>query len=173
MQHSGVPAILKNFAVFIDGFGQFGVASEVEVPKIIEKTEDLDNGGLGGTIKVPMKYLDVLEFNITFSSLVPFILKQAFPADVSGTPLTLRAADQDADGKVNPIVMSVFGAFREVELGNVQVSKILGTKQKFFATSLKLTKGGDEIYDIDVVSMMWKVGGKDLMAEIRQAIGRS
>lgn len=172
MQFAGIPDVLKNFAVFVDGFGQFGLASEVETPKLVEKTEDLDNGGLGGTIKVPMKYLEAMEMTFTFSAIQPYVLKQAFPADVSGTPLTLRAADQASDGKVNQIVISTFGAFREVEMGNMQVSKVLATKMKFFATAYKLTKAGDEIYDIDLSAMIWKVNGKDLMAEIRQAIGR-
>jgi len=38
-------------------------------------------------------------------------------------------------------------------------------------TYYKVTVDGEELVEIDLINMIWKVGGEDLMEEHRKAIG--
>lgn len=63
-----LPAVLKNFNVFVDGDSYAGTAKTIELPEIVKKTEDYRGAGMIGDIALDMGF-EKLEATITFTGV--------------------------------------------------------------------------------------------------------
>lgn len=167
----GVPPTVKEWAVHVDGVGQFGMAKDFEPPKLKEKVEKLAAGALVGEVNVPMRMLEALESKVSFVTYNKSLLRLWAPKAINGTILTLRAAQMAGGGAVEAIEIRMRGGFRDVEMDKFERGKLIGVPMSFHATAYKFTMEGDVIYDIDVEEPKWIVGDEDYYADLKDALG--
>ena len=163
-----IPKTLKGFQVFIDGVGYAGKVEEGAPPPIELRTEEVDNGGLAGTVDVFMGQVAKMEFEITLSEINPDVSKLIGRSDV---PIAFRGAIGNETSGITTVLIDTRCLVKKSEIGAFKAGE-KGT-QKFTLTAnyYKETIDGTETVEIDVQNMLFKSGGVDHMADIRSALG--
>lgn len=162
-----LPNLVTDFVAFIDGIGYAGSIKEATLPKIALVTEEHIAGGMGGTIEIFMGAVEKMELSMTIDGLSPEFLKTLGNPD---TPLTLRGALKSG-AVTETAIFQTRGLYKEIEFGNMARKDKGSQKLTAILTYFKATIGGVEIIEVDVLGKIFKVNGKDLMAEQRAALG--
>ncbi|MNQ95244.1 Phage tail tube protein FII [compost metagenome] len=63
------------------------------------------------------------------------------------------------------------GRIKELDRGTLKTGDNTQQKATMVNTYYKVTIDGEDLVEIDLINMIWKVGGEDLMEEHRKAIG--
>ncbi|WP_421021521.1 phage major tail tube protein, partial [Klebsiella pneumoniae] len=63
-----LPAVLKNYNVFVDGDSYAGTAKTIELPEIVKKTEEYRGAGMIGDIDLDMGF-EKMESTITYTGV--------------------------------------------------------------------------------------------------------
>lgn len=169
------PNILNDANIYVDGKNWLGKA-EVTLPEISHKVVDMSVMGVAGGMEVPLVgHIDKLSGSIKFKSVDKEALKVFFNSAYSPL-LDIRAAIQKYDtvtGQMTtfPVKVTIRGFFKKV--------KLLGFKQGSDETSdvdyeahyLKIEVDGEEILEIDKFNYIYRVAGRDLLAEVRSTLG--
>lgn len=167
----GLPSILKNFTLFVNGDNYIGQIGEVGLGKIAEKVESVRPGGLLGEIDVSMG-LDKFEFEMKFAGLVEKILRQFGAVGVAATLFRFVGAYQeDVEGGVKPAELVVRGRIPELDPGTAKTGDKTEWTVKATGTYVKWTVSGRTELEIDWLNCVYIVGGVDRYAEIRAALG--
>ena len=165
------PKILKDFNLFGDGDNWITQIEEVQLPKLERKVEEYIAGGMAAPVDIDMG-LEKLEMEWTAASLMPEIF-DGFGA-ISLTETLLRftgACEDDTTGDVVAVEIVARGRHREIDSGSAKRGE---KNQVKVITSLgyyKLTIDGKEKIEIDPVGYIFKVNGKDMLANRRKALG--
>ncbi|MQP64706.1 hypothetical protein GE253_05025 [Niveispirillum sp. SYP-B3756] len=162
-----LPKSFAGFSLFVDGIGYAGKVVEAKPPALKIKTEDLEAGGLSGTVTLDMGYLEKLEFSATVAEFTPEL------HTVLGKPnllYSLRAA-QGEGGNFEAVVYQMRGPLNELETdafkrGGQTAIKLAGVVRAF-----KLSIGGREVWNVDIEAGTRIIGGVDQMAGLRSALG--
>ena len=91
---------------------------------------------------------------------------------VSGNQVqvTLRGALVD-DKTTTPMTISLRGMFTEVDMGNFKAGDLATLKCSIACRYYSLDIGGQKVIEIDVDNMVRNINGKDVLADIRSALG--
>jgi P2 family phage contractile tail tube protein len=166
-----MPRKLKNFNVFYNGDNYIGLCSEVELPKLTRKTEDLQAGGMWGPIKVDLG-MEGLEINHTYAGFMADVYRQFGLQSVDGVLMRFAGAYQrDDTGQVDAVEVVVRGRHTELDPGSAKAGDDTEFKVKSDLSYYKLTVNGEVLIEIDLVNMVERVGGNDLLSNIRAAMG--
>ena len=164
-----IPKILKNFNLFVDGRGYVGLIEDITLPKLSATMTELQSGGMDVPLDVEMG-MDKLECSFNLFEYDVNVIKQFGLGNGAQVPLTLKGAMDDEE-KVIPIVITIKGAWKELDFGNWKA----GDNPKLGVTvSLryyKLEIDGKPMVEIDVANMIRKIDGKDQLESTRSAIG--
>lgn len=161
------PKTVKGWTVFIDGYGQAGIATGGKIPVMKAKTEENRDGGMDTAEDLILGF-EKLEWELTLAELSPLALKQVGRANV---PITLRGSMEDEDGATLPVVAQLRGPVLEGDPGEWGEAKKTEAKLKGTANYYRLRIGRDEIYEIDVRGMVRRIGGVDQLAQRRANLG--
>ena len=162
--------IIKNCNVFFDGNHFAGKSEELTLPKLTIKTEEFRAGGMDVPAEIDMG-MEKLEASFDISGVEAGILKKLGIATGEKTPLTFRAAQQDADGSIKPVVVEMHGFIKEADMGTWKPGSRAKTKYKMIVDSYKLTYAGKPVIEIDVMNCKRIINGVDHLAGVRSAIG--
>ncbi|MBF0304190.1 MAG: phage major tail tube protein [Alphaproteobacteria bacterium] len=165
-----IPKVLKNFSMFVDGYGFAGRVDEVGPPKLAIKTEEFRGGGMDAPGEIDMG-MEKLEASFTVSEHDPVIYRQFGLLDGKQVNLTLRGAQQGADGAVVPMVCTLRGMYKELDAGNWKAGDKGSLKASMSCRYYKLEIDGSAVIEIDVDNMTRVINGADQMAAIRAALG--
>lgn len=166
-----LPKVLKNFNVFVDGVGQAGIVNEIQLPKINVKTEEHRAGGMDLPVKLDMG-MEALEAILTFGELAVDMLKLFGLLDKPGVPITVRGAMQaQGSTEVTPVVVAMAGGWSAIDMGTWKAGDPNTTTYTVALTYYKLTIGGTDIIEIDVLNMVRKINGVDALEGQRTALG--
>lgn len=163
-----LPKSLKGFAAYVDGYGFLGRLAGGALPKVKIKTEEHRDGGMDGATDLDFG-LEKMEASLTFSEYDRNILKSVGRRDV---PITLRGSAEDESGASEAIVASLRGLILEGDpgewkAGEPKVEAKLNMTPDFY----RLTIGDEEIYEIDVLGCVRRIGGVDQLAQRRANLG--
>ena len=161
--------ILKNFNLFVDGRGYAGKADEVTPPKLTIKTEDFRGGGMDVPAAVDMG-MEKLEGSFSIVEYDPEVLKQFGLVSGNQVQVTLRGALVD-DKTTTPMTISLRGMFTDVDMGNFKAGDLATLKCSIACRYYSLDIGGQKVIEIDVDNMVRNINGKDVLADIRSALG--
>jgi len=169
---SSIPRVLKNFGVFVDGRGYLGIAAEVTLPKLTRKTEEYRGGGMNAPIELDMG-MEKLECDFSLKEPNEEILKLWGLVNHAGAVLRFRGALEadDASATVTPVEVVVRGRWREIDSGSWKPGDAALMKISVACSYYRYASNGNALIEIDVANMVEKVGGKDRLAAIRNAIG--
>jgi len=167
---AAIPKILKKFQLFVDGEGYLGLADEVQLPKLTVKTREVTSG-FQAPMELDLGQLEKLEGSITMLEYESKLLKTF--GVLSGNPVTMtaRGAIQAQGQEPVPVVVSLEGFFKEVDLGSWKDGEEAKLTMQYTAQKYKLTIGGESIYEIDLINDTRIINGKDQLASLRKAIG--
>lgn len=162
---------LFNSNVYLDDVNHLGKANEVEVPKITEKTTEHQTLGMIGPVEL-FAGVEKLEMKIKLSGYHKDLLDQMSPT--SANKITVRAAQHEyADSSVSGTQQVRFTCIgRRKELAPSALKAGEGDAEISFALDYaKLVVDDEEIYEIDIPNYIYRVKGKDILADVRNALG--
>jgi len=166
-----LPRKLKNFTLFNDGRAYLGEVPEVTLPKLTRKTEDYRAGGMHGPIKEDLG-MEGLEMQWTAAGYLRDLFAQWGAPRHDSVLLRFAGALQDAGtGNVGALEVIVRGRHTEIDAGNAKAGEMTEIKVTSALSYYKLVLDGVPILEIDLVNMVEYVNGRDLMADVRAAIG--
>ncbi|WP_045856256.1 phage major tail tube protein [Teredinibacter purpureus] len=164
-----IPKVLKNFNLFVDGRGYAGRVDEVTLPKLSLKTEEFKAGGMDVPIELEMG-MNKLECDITISEYDTEIIKMFGIREGAQVPLTLRGGLDGEEG-VAPVVVSITGAWRDLDFGGWKAGEKAPLKVSIAARYYRLEIDGQELIEVDAENMVRKINGVDQMEAMRSALG--
>jgi P2 family phage contractile tail tube protein len=161
--------ILKNFNLFIEGFGYAGNIDELQLPALKLKAEDHRAGGMDAPIKIDLG-MEALEttFSLTkLDSLAQSMLGQT----LKKISLTFRGATQDDNGTVHQTVVKCTGKCTSYEPDAWKAGEIPKYKYTIACSYYHHANDGFPVHIIDVVNCIRIIGGIDQLSGMRDAIG--
>lgn len=175
IQGSGkIPEKMINYKLYVDGSPSLAAMVDVTLPNIEYLTETVSGAGIAGEIESPtLGHTSPITLGINVRSLVGedfSLLEQR------SYTLEIKAASQSQDqsnGKlvVGKLAIIAKGVPKNLNMGTLGVGKTTDSSKEFSITYLKVEVDGKTVLEIDKVNMIFMVNGKDLLAEVRAAIG--
>ena len=164
-----IPKVLKNFNLFVDGRGYAGRVDEVTLPKLGLKTEEHRAGGMDTPIELELG-MNKLECDFTLSEYDPEILKVFGLSSGAQVGMSMRGG-LDGEAGVSPVVVTLTGAWRDLDLGNWKAGERAPLKVSVALRYYRLTIDGEDLVEVDAENMVRKIAGVDQLESMRAAIG--
>lgn len=167
------PEKLINFRVYKDGSDLIGVA-DAQLPSLSAMTETIKGAGIAGEIDAPvLGHFGSMELVLNWRTLEKNNLTLAAAA---GIDLDLRGAQQVYDSassayKVRPVKCIVRGVTKNTELGKLETGASTETATTIEVVYIKITIDGEDVLELDKYNYIYRVGGTDYLAELREALG--
>ncbi|PIF13506.1 phage major tail tube protein [Candidatus Pantoea floridensis] len=167
-----LPKKLFLFNTFLNGLSFLGQAEELSTPKLTRKMEEYQGGGMVGAASVFLGFeAGALDMELTMGGLSIEVLK-TYGANIDGTQLRFAGSySDDATGETVACEIQTRGRVTEMDWGSAKQGDNTQHKYTLKNTYCKITVGGDELFEIDLLNMIWKVDGTDMLAEHRANIG--
>ncbi|WP_140918801.1 phage major tail tube protein [Limnobaculum xujianqingii] len=168
-----LPRKFKYFNGFVNGDNYMGLIPEVELPKLSKKVEDYQAGGMPGAIAVDLGFdSGALDMGITLGGVEARLLKTWGNATADGTQFRFAGSIQDeATGEAVACEIQTRGRFTELDPGSAKAGDDTSQKYTLKNTYLKLTIAGEEIIEVDLLNMIYVVGGVDVLEKHRANCG--
>jgi len=161
--------VLRDMNLFVGGIGKAGLVDEVTLPKVTTVTADHNGGGMAGPIEIPTG-IDKLETDFTMAGIDPETMILFGLTHNKAIALTFRGAIDDG-GEIKPVIAVMTGIVKEVETTTKKGEKI-ASKFSLNLSYYSLTVNALPIYLIDKINNIVMIGGTDMNADVRDAIGQ-
>ncbi|WP_323162865.1 phage major tail tube protein [Stenotrophomonas maltophilia] len=162
--------VRKNFNFYVDGKGFAGNVESFTAPKLTLKTEDFQAGGMFAPTEITFGH-EKLEAEASFLSDDADVMGKFHVVEGKEYAFTAREALESADGTVTSVVHNMRGKVKEIDRGETRPGEKSTVKISLALNYYKLTHGLVVAQEIDVVNMIAKQGGVDLLAGLRKALG--
>lgn len=162
--------VLKNLTLWIDGRGMAGQVQDVNPPKLTQKTDDFQGGGMVAPVKITVG-MEGLTTDFSLIAYDPDVLSLFGVVEGSTVPLTIRGALESFDGTVTPIVMTMRGKITEQDPGTWKPGEVPYLKNTMSLNYYKLQHGTKVVHEIDVENMVAIINGTDTLSTFRSALG--
>lgn len=165
-----LPALLKNMNLFNEGQSWLGEVSAVTIPKLTRKLDDYRGAAMDGPVKYDMGS-EALEQEATYGGPMRAILRQFGHTSASGVYQRFVGFYQDdATGRTATVEITTRGRHEEMEFGDQKPGEPGEFKVKSVLTYYRLDWDGVTEIEIDLLNMVFTVGGVDRLAEMRAAL---
>ena len=165
------PSKLKQLMMFNNGTAFIGETVSITVPKLVRKLEDYRGGGMSRPVKIDMGG-EPLEMEAVYGGPMRDVLRQYGQLNLSGVQQRFVGSHQNDDtGAVDVVEIVTRGRHEEIDMGEWKPGEDTEFKVKSQLSYFKLTWNGVVEIEIDVLGMIEIVGGVDLMADHRAAMG--
>lgn len=167
-----LPKKLKYFNTFVDGTSFIGESESITLPKLTQKLEKYRGAGMPGSISINLGLDDdALGLEFTMGGLMPALTKK-LGGTISGTSLRFAGAYQQDDSEdFIKYEVQANGRLKEEDSGENKQGETTQVKYSMECVYYKLTVDSEEVIEVDIINMIYKVDGKDLLEQARQAIG--
>ena len=167
--------VVTAFSLFVNGVGKAGSGEKCSLPKIMLATEEFRGGGMMGSMKVPYGFKD-MDLSFELNQFDPQVMALSDPINNRNMTFSIRgfATGDGANGTSNAshtIIFQGTGVLEENDPGEWSAGKKAILKGKVALSAAKLTVDGAEMYNIDVRNDVYVIGGTDIYAPVRQALG--
>lgn len=168
-----VPEKLINYRVYQDGQDLLGMA-DITLPSFSAMTETIKGAGLAGEVDSPvLGHYGSMELQINWRTIIKSNLNLAAP---KGIHLDLRGAQQHWDSTsgnyvIVPVKVVVHCVPKTTELGKFDAGTTTDTSNTFEVYYIKVTVNNKELIELDKYNYICKVGGVDVLGEVRDALG--
>lgn len=165
-----IPQILSNANLFVDGVSFNGDVPSMTLPKLVIKTDEYRGGGMAGSIEMDMG-LDKMEASFVTNGVRRESLKWFGLADQTACNAVFRASFKGLKGAITPVIATVRGMLKEVDLGDWKPGDKAEIKHAMALTYYKLEVDGRVVYEIDMINAVRVIDGVDQLAAERSALG--
>lgn len=167
------PEVINNYNVYNDANRIVGTTGEIKLPTLEAITAEITGAGILGSYNTSV----IGQFQST-SFDIPFrmIDKDYFMMLQTGeqSKIVLRSSVQQRNkqtgGTLSTEAMRVVfrGHPTSVDLGTVKIGQLMNASIKLEDTYLLIEMGGVTMLELDKLNSIYKVNGKDLLAEIKK-----
>ena len=164
------PKILKKFKLFVDGKGYLGIADEITLPKVTVKTREVTTG-FQAPIELDVGQLEKLEGSITLLEYNTEVMKLMGGWGGKTTTMTARGAIQAQGKDPEPVVVTLEGFFKEMDMGNWKDGEEAKLTMQYAVQKYKLEINKESVYEIDLYNDTRVINGVDQMTKLRAALG--
>jgi P2 family phage contractile tail tube protein len=161
---------LKNMNLSVNGSGQAGKVTELSLPKIAAKLEEFRAGGMDAPVEFDMG-LEKLEGSFTLAEYDPEVLKLFGLTLGNNTAVTMRGYAEDEMGNSQALVAEMRGRLKDQDPGSWKPGDNAELKGAISCVYYRLQINGKDVYEIDVLNMVRKIGGVDQLQKQRDALG--
>lgn len=166
-----LPAKLKHFNLFNDAHSYMGKVSEVTLPTLTMKAEEWRAGGMNGPIDIDLGH-ELLTLEWKLGGYEAQVFKQFGMQRIDGAILRFTGAIQHDDtGEVKSVEVVMRGRHKEMDTGSATPGEDTEMNITSTLSYYKLTIDGEDLQEIDVLNMIHKVAGVDVLEPHRQALG--
>ncbi|WP_175253467.1 phage major tail tube protein [Pseudomonas sp. BMW13] len=168
-----MPRKLKNQNIFNDANSYQGIAKTITLPDLTRKLEAWRGAGMDGGVGADLGMGDdLLKIEWTVGGLDLISLRQFGITNASGVALRWAGAyQQDDNGAVTKVEVVARGRHETYSFGDAEAGEDTEHTITTACTYYKLVVDGVEEIEIDILGMIFKVNGVDILAEQRAAIG--
>jgi P2 family phage contractile tail tube protein len=160
--------------VYVDGTNNLvGRASEITLPEIAAATDEHAAIGMIGTLVLPTG-LEALSVSMKWNGYYADRLAMgANPFQAHKLQVRASIESYEAAGRVGeqPLVIMLIGRWTKAPLGTFAHQSQPELEDELACTYLKVTIGGEELVEIDVMENVWRVRGEDVLAGYRANLG--
>ncbi len=165
-----IPETLANLNLFADGVSFQGDVPSLTLPKLTLKMEEHRGGGMDAPVELDMG-MEKQEANFTTTGVRRESLKFFGLADGTAFNGTFRGAYKGLKGKVTPVIVTLRGTLKEVDMGDWKPGDKAEIKHSIGLAYYKLEVDGRTVYEIDPIGMRRVINGVDQLAAQRSALG--
>lgn len=165
-----IPETLANMNMFVDGISFQGDVPSLTQPKLVLKMEEYRAGGMDVPVEMDMG-MEKQEANFTTTGVRRESLKFFGLADGTAFNGVFRGAFKGLKGKITPVIVTLRGALKEVDMGDWKPGDKAEIKHAVALSYYKLEVDGRVIYEIDALGMKRVINGVDQLAAQRSALG--
>ncbi|KPA88066.1 phage contractile tail tube protein, P2 family [Pseudomonas asplenii] len=165
-----IPETLSNLNLFVDGVSFQGDVPSLTLPKLTLKMDEHRAGGMDVPVELEMG-MEKQEAGFTTTGVRRESLKFFGLADGSAFNGTFRGAYKGLKGKITPVIVTLRGTLKEVDMGDWKPGDKAEIKHSVALIYYRLEVDGREIYEIDALGMKRTINGVDQLAATRQALG--
>lgn len=164
---------LTNANVYLNGNNLLGRAEEVQLPQIKHKMAEHKALGMVGSAEF-FAGIDKMECKIKWNALYPNVL-QTCANPFSSAMIQVRASLEtyNGTGRISEVPATAFiiGTFKEFPLGNIKPQENAEYETTLSVTYAKLIVNKTEVFEVDVLQNIYKVGMVDVLSKFRKNIG--
>lgn len=164
---------LTNANVYLNGTNLLGRAEEVQLPQIKHKTAEHKALGMIGSAEF-FSGIDKMECKIKWNALYPEVFRAcANPFNAAMLQVRASLETYNGTGRVSEVPATAFiiGTFKEFPLGNIKPHENAEYETTLAVTYAKLVVDGQDIFEIDVLQNIYKVGLIDMLTQFKQNTG--
>lgn len=165
-----IPETLANMNLFVDGKSFQGDVPSLTLPKLTLKMEEHRAGGMDLAVEMDQG-MEKQEAGFVTTGVRRESLKFFGLADGTSFNGTFRGAFKGLKGKITPVVVTLRGSLKEVDMGDWKAGDKAEIKHNVAVTYYKLEVDGQVIYEIDALGMKRVINGVDQLVEQRRALG--
>jgi len=165
-----IPETLANLNLFVDGVSFQGDVPSLTLPKLTLKMEEHRPGGMDMPVEMDLG-MEKQVAAFTTTGVRREALKFFGLADGSGFNGTFRGAFKGLKGKITPVVVSLRGTLKEIDMGDWKSGDKAEIKHSVGLSYYKLEVDGRLVYEIDALGMKRVIDGIDQLAAQRAALG--
>ena len=166
-----LPRTLKDFNLFGDGDNWVSQVSEIVLPKLARVVEDYVAGGMVGAVEIDLG-MEKMEMEWTADGLIDAIFDGFGKSSLDGNMLRFTGSyERDDTGETVAAEVVVRGRHREIDMGTAKRGEKNQIKVMTSLSYYKLTIGGQEVLEVDMIGYVFKVNGEDRLAERRANLG--
>ena len=161
------PRTIRDFSVFIDGFGYGGRATEAKLPELKLQTANHRGSGMDAPVEIDMG-MEALSAEVTLAEWRPELIT------MFGTTqrFTLRPAQMGQDDySADEIICGLGGRFTVVNFADLKPGNDVPMKLTAAVDFFEMEMNGTQLFKIDVKAGVRIIGGIDQLAEKRRAMG--
>jgi P2 family phage contractile tail tube protein len=145
--------ILRNFVVFVDGFGKVGDGSECVLPKITEKVEEFLGGGMYRPIEVALSG-EKLEASFKLTSFDEQVISKAGLYAGQEKSFVFRGSVAHTSGESFSVVARMLAGIKDIDFGTWKVGEKSEIQFMLRVNRYTLHKGDTELLHIDPLNLI-------------------
>lgn len=162
-----------NYTAYEGGSNFLGTTT-VDLPEFSFLSDSIKGAGMLGETELPaFGQFSSMTATLNWSTIEP----AAITLMESGRKMiTLRSAQQALDKtsgtqRFEGVKIVLGGTVKTQSLGSLEVGAATGGSTELEITYIKMTIGGKDLIEVDKYNMIYKVNGKDQLADLRKALG--
>jgi P2 family phage contractile tail tube protein len=163
-----LPQSIRAMNLSVAGKGYLGAVEEVVLPKLKIKTQEFKAGGMDTPIELDHG-LEKLECSFTMANYDPDLFKAFDITPGKQVAIVMRGAIEE-DSKTTAIELKLEGGFKEMDMGTWKSGEMVKLKVQMALKKYELLSDGQEQIFVDVLNMVRRIQGVDLLEAAREAI---
>ncbi|MDP2128176.1 MAG: phage major tail tube protein [Pseudohongiella sp.] len=166
-----LPKKLKDFNLFGDGNNWQGQIPKLTLPELARSMEEYRGGGMDGSVEIDMGQ-NLIEFSWTAAGMIAEVFNDyGTPIHDANLMRFTGSYESDETGEVIPVEVVVRGRHKVINMGDVEAGSQNEIEISTTCSYYKLSVSGQEIVEMDIPGMVFRVRGTDRLAQRRQALG--